>query len=65
MENVYNLLKISDIDIERNINKNSCRKCKLKRDNMKSFVKTEWKYSKNSRFSLWKQNIFEKLNIVK
>jgi hypothetical protein len=43
MENVYNLLKISDINIERKVIKNSCLKCKLKRDNMKSFVKTKRK----------------------
>lgn len=46
MENVYNLLKIIDIYIERSVTKNSCRKCKLRGDRMKNFANTERKYSK-------------------
>lgn len=46
MENVYNLLKISVINIERNVVKNSCRKCKLRGDRKKKFVKTKMGDSK-------------------
>jgi hypothetical protein len=64
MENVYNMLKTNVINIERNVVKNSCRKCKLRGDEIKKFVKTERKDSKTQYKINQKHSIGHETNSI-